>query len=282
MGSLALHARGRSAVLRRNWSNAYPVWVAANALLEGEAFDVLDEDTAPRKPSEEPPPVRDGPTPLLHIYDCPTAEAADWLAQVVTEDLARGIDPGDCAVLAPSRGPLRALERALTSAAVPFRRLERYEGEHADAVCLGTFHRAKGLEFKRVFVFGLDAATWPPKVAGLSDEAQAALRARWLRAAFVAMTRAGYRSSSQASRPLRSCEPNAKCSKNFARDPERPRDTSPLRSVVGCAPCRILEALAEQGVVERIRSRQAYPLPTERRRSRTPRSVTQAHIRRFT
>ena len=190
MGSLGLNVRGRSAVLRRNWRNAYPVWVAANALLEGEAFDDLDDDTAPRKPSEEPLPVRDGPTPLLHIYDGPAAEAADWLAQVVTDDLARGIDPGDCAVLAPSRGPLRALERALTSAAVPFRRLERYEGEHADAVWLGTFHRAKGLEFKRVFVFGLDAATWPPKVPGLSDEAQAALRARWLRAAFVAMTRA--------------------------------------------------------------------------------------------
>ena len=190
MGSLGLDVRGRSAVLRRNWRNAYPVWVAAKALLEGEAFEDLDDEPAPRSPDDEPLPVRDGPTPLLHVYDGSTPEAAEWLAAVVKNDLAAGIDPGDCAVLAPSRGPLRALERALTSAAVSFQRLERYEGQHADAVWLGTFHRAKGLEFKRVFVFGLDAQTWPPRLPGLSDDAQAAIRARWLRAAFVAMTRA--------------------------------------------------------------------------------------------
>lgn len=190
MGSLGIDIRGRSAVLRRNWRNAYPVWVAANALLEGEAFADLDDQVAARSSDDEPLPVRDGATPLLHVYDGPINEAAEWLASVVHDDLSAGVDPGDCCVLAPTRGPLRALERALTSAGIAFQRLERYEGEHGDGLWLGTFHRAKGLEFKRVFLFGLDAASWPPQMPGLSDEAQRSLRARWLRAAFVAMTRA--------------------------------------------------------------------------------------------
>ena len=87
MGSLGLDVRGRSAVLRRNWRNAYPVWVAAKALLEGEAFEDLDDEPAPRSPDDEPLPVRDGPTPLLHVYDGSTPEAAEWLAAVVKNDL---------------------------------------------------------------------------------------------------------------------------------------------------------------------------------------------------
>lgn len=55
---------------------------------------------------------------------------------------------------------------------------------------VGTFHRAKGLEFKHVVVTGLSVSTWPPRCPGLDGVAQAEAEARDVRAAFVAMTRA--------------------------------------------------------------------------------------------
>jgi superfamily I DNA/RNA helicase len=57
-------------------------------------------------------------------------------------------------------------------------------------VWAGTFHRAKGLKFKRVYILGLDAPNWPPRVPGPEAAAQAEADARAVRAAFVGMTRA--------------------------------------------------------------------------------------------
>jgi superfamily I DNA/RNA helicase len=75
-------------------------------------------------------------------------------------------------------------------AGVTARGLDRYAGEHGDTVWVGTFHRAKGLEFKRVYMLGLDAPNWPPRVPGLEPAAQAEADGRAVRAAFVGLTRA--------------------------------------------------------------------------------------------
>jgi superfamily I DNA/RNA helicase len=57
-------------------------------------------------------------------------------------------------------------------------------------VRVGTFHRAKGLEFKHVVVTGLNEETWPARRPGLDGAAVAEASARDVRAGFVAMTRA--------------------------------------------------------------------------------------------
>jgi len=92
--------------------------------------------------------------------------------------------------LAPTNAAAAELEAALRRAGVPVRRLDRYAGEHVDAVWVGTFHRSKGLEFKRVYIAGLDAKSWPPRLPGLEPQAQLDADGRATRAAFVAMTRA--------------------------------------------------------------------------------------------
>ena len=61
---------------------------------------------------------------------------------------------------------------------------------HEPFVRVGTFHRAKGLEFKHVVVTGLSAATGRRGVRASTMSARAEARARDVRAAFVAMTRA--------------------------------------------------------------------------------------------
>lgn len=186
---MGVDVRGRASVLRTNWRNTYAIWAAAQAFIQGEAFDDLDEELAPTRDAEETPlPMRDGISPELWVAD--PGDEAPLAAEVVREALELGVDPGDVAVLAPTNALVKRLHSALRAVAVPASELDKYEGIHEPLVRVGTFHRAKGLEFKLVVVTGLSAATWPPKRPGLDPVAEAEARARDLRAAFVAMTRA--------------------------------------------------------------------------------------------
>jgi len=187
--SLGVDVRGRSFLLHTNWRNTYGIWVAASAFIAGDEFDDLEDELGERAAEDQPYPLRDGTPPRLHELDT-VEEASEWLAQLVAEDIAAGANPGDCAALAPTNALAALLERELGRAGVPARRLERYAGEHVDSVWAGTFHRAKGLEFKRVYIAGLDAGHWPPRVPGLEPAAQTQADARAMRAAFVGMTRA--------------------------------------------------------------------------------------------
>ena len=69
-------------------------------------------------------------------------------------------------------------------------KLADYRGVRAPGVKVGTFHRAKGLEFKRVYLAGLGKKRWPILWRESDPESREAERARQVRAAFVAMTRA--------------------------------------------------------------------------------------------
>jgi mRNA-degrading endonuclease RelE of RelBE toxin-antitoxin system len=187
---MGIDVRGRATVLRTNWRNTYAIWVAAQAFIEGEQFDDLEEDVASARDVEESPlPMRDGIPPGLWVAG--HGEEADLATEIIREAIEDlGVDPGDIGVLAPTNAQVGVLRSALQAAGVANRELSQYEGVHEHAVRVGTFHRAKGLEFKHVIVTGLSAAKWPPKRPGLDEVAQAEARGRDVRAAFVAMTRA--------------------------------------------------------------------------------------------
>jgi len=184
-----IEVRGRSTVLRTNWRNTYAIWAAACAFVEGEEFDDLEDELTGGRPLDETPvPMRDGPAPGL--WTAPPAEADALAAEIVREALELGSDPGDTAVLAPTNAQARSLRSALQAAGVPSDDLARFEGVHEPVVRVGTFHRAKGLEYKHVVVTGLGADGWPRRRPGLDEAAQQEARLRDVRAAFVAMTRA--------------------------------------------------------------------------------------------
>lgn len=183
---------GRSRVLKANWRNTWSVWTAARAVMEGQEYDDLDEDVGLRPTGDEPEPLTLGDPAELHVLRSP-AEELELLAEIVKERLSSGVDPGDVAVLVEVKRKGGEAMKALERAGVPTHRLDRYEGDHADGVLVGTFNRAKGLEFKEVLIPGLAAAEWPsrwfvpPDLKGEQRDERMALQLRTL---FVGMSRA--------------------------------------------------------------------------------------------
>ena len=100
-----------------------------------------------------------------------------------------GVRLGDLAVLVPTNSLVERWLRALTDEQLPAIRLADYDGTRAEMVKVGTFHRAKGLEFGHVLV--PDRNHWPPprRPAESADDygERVELQRRQL---FVALTRA--------------------------------------------------------------------------------------------
>jgi superfamily I DNA/RNA helicase len=188
---LGIDIRGshRASVLKTNWRNSYWIWRAAQAFVEGLGFDDLeDEPSAAADVPESEAPMREGLHPKLWMVAA--GEEAAMAVEVVREALELGADPGNAAILAPTNQRANAIRSALSAVSVPCEDLAKYDGRHKPLVWVGTFHRAKGLEFKHVVVTGLNAEAWPPKRQGLDPVAEEEARARDVRAAYVAMTRA--------------------------------------------------------------------------------------------
>jgi mRNA-degrading endonuclease RelE of RelBE toxin-antitoxin system len=183
---------GRSRVLTANWRNTWSVWTAARAIMEGQAFDDLDGDVGLRPTGDEPEPLTVGAPAELHILRSPTEEL-ELLGALVQERIDAGTHPGDIAILVEVRRKGEDAARALAAANIPTVKLERYEGEHADGVLIGTFNRSKGLEFKEVFLPGLAAAEWPSRwfvPPELKGDQRAERLSLQLRTLFVGMSRA--------------------------------------------------------------------------------------------
>ena len=107
------------------------------------------------------------------------------------EDLHRDSDVryGDMAVLLPTNTATLRWQRVLAEHRVPSILLTEYAGVPCDAVKVGTFHRAKGLEFARVFIPHRDRYPEPQRT-GEPDDVYRERAERERRVLFVALTRA--------------------------------------------------------------------------------------------
>ena len=100
-----------------------------------------------------------------------------------------GVRYGDMAVLAPGNTVAARWRNVLADGEIPVIPLEEYTGTRRDQVKVGTFHRAKGLEFAQVFI--PDRDRYPrPRSAQESDDAYRERTELERRVLFVAMTRA--------------------------------------------------------------------------------------------
>lgn len=192
-GGFTLHqagveVRGRTTVLTENYRNTDEIIAAAIAFAGGHRVDDLGEEI--RRGDEPISTVRSGPRPILiqiSGLDAQTDEIARRIEELAASD--SGIGPGDVAVLTPFNTSVNAVRARLRRHGLEAQSLEDYDGRPNGRVKVGTYHRAKGLEFKAVFLPHM--GRFPPEPRkGTSDDEAVENRELAVSQLFVAMTRA--------------------------------------------------------------------------------------------
>ncbi|WP_367124624.1 UvrD-helicase domain-containing protein [Streptomyces phytohabitans] len=188
MSDAGIDIRGdRGQVLGTNYRNGKEILDAATDLVAGDSFEDID---GARTSGRRDVDLTYHGGQVVRV-EAPTAAEHDQallaaLRELPPETLA------DCAVLCPSKRALGDYQRLLERAGIPVFPLEQYDGRPVDAVKLGSYHRAKGLEFKRVYLpdhaASLTHDSRPPELAApeTARERDELARSRL----FVAMTRA--------------------------------------------------------------------------------------------
>lgn len=176
-----LSVAGRSTVLSVNYRNTRQVHAAAQAVVDADEFDDLEDVGESGKRAVQV--VRDG-AQVLTVTALDERSAQTALVQRLQHDAATGWPYSDAAVLCRSRREAQDVRGLLRRHGIPVLDLEDYDATAVEAVKVGTAKRAKGLEFDRVYLPRVDAYL-------LQDgQAEPERVQRERRELFVAMTRA--------------------------------------------------------------------------------------------
>lgn len=191
LGAVGIDVRGRAAVLRLNYRNTREILAAANRIVAGRPFDDGDEDLQRIDPIDRLDMARSGLPPSLRRFA--SVDDHDQELTVAIHELAGrdDTDLGDIAILVPTNSLARTYAAIITDLGLACQPLDRYEGTPSSDVKVGTFKRAKGLEFKHVLIPRaepgmLREAPLPGEDAATHDERLDRTR----RELFVAVTRA--------------------------------------------------------------------------------------------
>ena len=163
LGHCGINIRGRGKKLRINYRTTEEIRRFATALLEGTEVDDLDGGL-------------DGVTDyrsLVHgekpqIYHAPSLQAeSEWLAAEIRTLLEEGFCLQDICVVARTNNLLKAYEKVLGEQGIETRWLSRQQADDRSqgGVRLATMHRIKGLEFKCVFMVGINEGVVPLAMA---------------------------------------------------------------------------------------------------------------------
>ena len=184
-----VEVRGRSSILRTNYRNTGQILSAAMSVAgDAEVDDLGQNFTRGQAPVET---LREGAKPLL-VEAGSLQDQFSHLAQSVAELVDdTTFSTGDIAVLVSTNRMVKQAINELENLRLPAQDLAKYDGRATEKVKVGTYHRAKGLEFKAVFMPGLSKGSFP-RVADpdRSDEEAAEAEELEMAQLFVAMTRA--------------------------------------------------------------------------------------------
>lgn len=184
-----VETRGRTTVLRVNYRNTQEIIDSAMAVAGDETVDDLGDEYARGDADAEA--ARSGLKPVLVAASSFKDEIgfiADRMADLVAK---RALGFGDMAICAATNRLVDDTKQLLRTHGIPYQDLQEYEGIQNDSVKVGTFFRAKGLEFKVVFLPGLTDGEFPwSRAAGQGEGEYEEQRALAISQLFVAMTRA--------------------------------------------------------------------------------------------
>lgn len=186
---LGIDVRGRSRVLRVNYRTTEQIRRVADRLL-GDDADDMDGGAEPRRGTHS---LLRGPEPLLRGFASAAAHDA-FILERIRALLAAGLAPSDIAIFTRIARLHHPIQEYLEANDVPIYPLSR-DNDPADStgINIGSMHRAKGLEFKVVFVARCDRSALPlasvtKRIEDPTDQAEAIARERSL--LYVSLTRA--------------------------------------------------------------------------------------------
>ena len=178
---------GRSQRLTLNYRTTAQNLEYAIGLLTGVHFVDLEEG---EERSSDYRSARSGPKPQLFPYNS-LADELDGAAALVASWLAAGETPESIGILVRDRGQRDRIVAGLAERKVTVRPLDTGKAPTGHPLAL-TMHRAKGMEFARVLLFGIGEKSLPNltnlKRMAAAERPEALLRERSL--LYVASTRA--------------------------------------------------------------------------------------------
>lgn len=159
LSSLGIETRGRSRRLKINYRTSQQILAWALGILTGEQADDLDGDLEPQTGYRS---ALDGPPPDVVLL--PTAkEEAAYVVKAIQTWLDHGVSLSSIGVVARTWGRLKPVQDELDAAGIA--RVQMGKAVSEPAVHTGTMHSAKGLEFARLVVVGVDSGAVPLRVA---------------------------------------------------------------------------------------------------------------------
>jgi len=167
---LGIDVRGRTRTLSLNYRTTEQIHRFAEAIL-GTEVDDLEGGMERRRKTYS---LFTGPEPVTCGFRTPTEQHAFVAAQIARQ-CAAGQPPGEMTILAQSRYSLVSAETALKQAEIAYHILGRDHAASPDRVTLATIHRAKGMEFKSVFVIGASDDAVQRHLPSDADEQQMTL-----------------------------------------------------------------------------------------------------------
>jgi hypothetical protein len=178
---------GRSAVLTKNYRNRADILRYAQAVVADDNFD--DLDGVPERGRREVDVDRPGGE--IHEISVPDAAAQEVALHehLVEFHDRRDVRYGDMALLVPTNLAVSHWLRVLAERDIPAVSLLDYDGTRCEAVKVGTYHRAKSLDFAHVCLPDRNLFPNPRQLSESADafSERAQLERRQL---YVAITRA--------------------------------------------------------------------------------------------
>lgn len=187
--TLGIDTRGRSHTLRMNYRTTEQIHNFAERIV-GSSSDDLNGSWEKRHGTLS---SFRGPKPILEGFKTQQQQfefIANQVSQILDEAI---IAPDEIAILVRTNELLDPIEQHLNKAGLPCHRLDSKEDSKTLALNLGTMHRAKGLEFKVVFVINVSDDLVPLSYAilNLADlQAREEAIAREQQLLYVSVTRA--------------------------------------------------------------------------------------------
>jgi superfamily I DNA/RNA helicase/mRNA-degrading endonuclease RelE of RelBE toxin-antitoxin system len=189
LNKLSIDVVGRSTLLRKNYRNTQQILRTAYAVVSDIRLDDMEETDGDIPEPEYS--VRQGEVPELKGFTSPENEI-HWVSQEINRLVGDGYRQGDIALVYRWSYPYKKLIEDILASQMPALEVSQgFETIFGPSLKYTTFHSAKGLEFKVVFVLGVTDGQFVPRDDWtLEGEELTDYLEREKRLLYVAMTRA--------------------------------------------------------------------------------------------